>query len=254
MSSLVTLENVAVAFGQRRVLSEISLSLHAGRILTLLGPNGAGKSTLVRVVLGLVAPSSGTIKREKNLRIGYVPQKLQLDSTLPLPVSHFMRMRPGVKRAEVAPALARVHAGHLIDAPLQKLSGGEMQRVLLARALLNRPQLLVLDEPTQGVDVNGQMALYDLINQLRNELNCGVLMVSHDLHLVMAKTDEVLCLNHHICCSGTPEIVSSHPEFISMFGPLGAEQIGFYRHHHGHHARHQAFSGRIDLRSDKGQL
>ncbi len=143
------------------------------------------------------------------------------------------------------PALKRVHAGHLINAPMQKLSGGETQRVLLARALLNRPQLLVLDEPTQGVDVNGRVALYDLIDQLRRELDCGVLMVSHDLHLVMAKTDEVLCLNHHICCSGTPEVVSLHPEFISMFGPHGAEQLGIYRHHHNH--RHD-LQGRIVLR------
>lgn len=251
MSALVTLDNVAVSFGQRRVLKNISLSLEAGQILTLLGPNGAGKSTLVRVVLGLIAPDQGIIKRSKNLRIGYVPQKLQLDGTLPLPVSRFMRLRPGVKRADIAPALARVHAGHLIDAPLQKLSGGETQRVLLARALLNHPQLLVLDEPTQGVDVNGQLALYDLINQLRNELNCSVLMVSHDLHLVMAKTDQVLCLNHHICCSGTPDIVSNHPEFISMFGPQGAKQIGFYRHHHGHKAQPQTFAGHIDLRSTR---
>lgn len=252
MSSLINLDKVAVSFGKRRVLSDISLSLHQGRILTLLGPNGAGKSTLVRVVLGLVTPDSGTVKRSRDLRIGYVPQKLQLDSTLPLPVRRFLSLRAGVKRENIAPALARLHAGHLIDAPLQKLSGGETQRVLLARALLNRPQLLVLDEPTQGVDVNGQLALYELINQLRHELNCSVLMVSHDLHLVMAKTDEVLCLNQHICCSGTPEVISSHPEFISMFGPQGAKQIGFYRHHHGRPTQHTGLSGHIDLRSVKG--
>ncbi|MDU2477967.1 MAG: zinc ABC transporter ATP-binding protein ZnuC [Klebsiella sp.] len=232
MTNLVTLENVSVAFGQRRVLSDISLALTPGKILTLLGPNGAGKSTLVRVVLGLVAPTEGVIKREDRLRIGYVPQKLHLDATLPLTVSRFLRLK-------------RVQAGHLIDAPMQKLSGGETQRVLLARALLNRPQLLVLDEPTQGVDVNGQVALYDLIDQLRHELDCAVLMVSHDLHLVMAKTDEVLCLNQHICCSGAPEVVSMHPEFISMFGPRGAEQLGIYRHHHNH--RHD-LQGRIVLR------
>ncbi len=156
----------------------------------------------MRVVLGLVAPDEGVIKRERSLRIGYVPQKLHLDATLPLTVSRFLRLRPGTRKADILPALKRVQAGHLIEAPMQKLSGGETQRVLLARALLNQPQLLVLDEPTQGVDVNGQVALYDLINQLRHELDCGVLMVSHDLHLVMAKTDEVLCLNHHICCSG----------------------------------------------------
>ena len=164
---------------------------------------------------------------------------------MPLTVNRFLRLRPGTHKEDILPALKRVQAGHLINAPMQKLSGGETQRVLLARALLNRPQLLVLDEPTQGVDVNGQVALYDLIDQLRRELDCGVLMVSHDLHLVMAKTDEVLCLNHHICCSGTPEVVSLHPEFISMFDPRGAEQLGIYRHHHNH--RHD-LQGRIVLR------
>ena len=250
MTNLVTLEKVAVVYGQRRVLSDISLTLKPGKILTLLGPNGAGKSTLVRVVLGLVTPTEGAIQREKNLRIGYVPQKLHLDATMPLTVSRFMRLRPGTRKQDVMPALQRVQAGHLIDAPMQKLSGGETQRVLLARALLNQPQLLVLDEPTQGVDVNGQVALYDLINQLRQELNCAVLMVSHDLHLVMAKTDEVRCRNQHICCSGTPEVVSMHPEFISMFGPRGAEQLGIYRHQHNH--RHD-LQGRIVLRRGNGR-
>ncbi|ADP12813.1 high-affinity zinc transporter ATPase [Erwinia sp. Ejp617] len=249
MPNLIALEKISVNFGQRQVLSDVSLSLQPGRILTLLGPNGAGKSTLVRVVLGLIAPGSGKVLRPEQLRIGYVPQKIHLDVTLPLSVGRFMQLRSGVKRDDILPALKRVQAAHLLEFPLQKLSGGEMQRVLLARALLNQPQLLVLDEPTQGVDVNGQVALYDLIDQLRRELNCGVLMVSHDLHLVMAKTDEVLCLNHHICCSGTPEAVSQHPEFISMFGPRGAEQLAIYRHHHNH--RHD-LQGRIILR--KGSI
>lgn len=230
-------------------MSDISLTLQAGRILTLLGPNGAGKSTLVRVVLGLLSPTSGSLVRDPALRIGYVPQKLHLDTTLPLTVSRFMQLRPGVKKQDILPALKRVQAAHLLEQPMQKLSGGETQRVLLARALLNQPQLLVLDEPTQGVDVNGQMALYDLINQLRQEFHCGVLMVSHDLHLVMAKTDEVLCLNQHVCCSGTPEVVSLHPEFLAMFGHRGAEQLAIYRHHHNH--RHD-LQGRIVLKRQGG--
>ncbi|MCW0309165.1 zinc ABC transporter ATP-binding protein ZnuC [Pantoea ananatis] len=249
MPSLVTLENVSISFDQRQVLSGVSLELHPGKILTLLGPNGAGKSTLVRVVLGLLTPSSGRVSRSAGLRIGYVPQKLHIDPTLPVTVERFMRLSRGARNQDILPALKRVQAGHLLTSPLQKLSGGETQRVLLARALLNQPQLLVLDEPTQGVDVNGQVALYDLINQLRHELNCGVLMVSHDLHLVMAKTDEVLCLNHHICCSGTPEAVSQHPEFIAMFGPRGAQELAIYRHHHNH--RHD-LQGRIVLRKGPG--
>lgn len=250
MSPLISLEKVSVSFGARRVLSDVSLTLQPGKILTLLGPNGAGKSTLVRVVLGLIQPDQGKLLRPSQLRIGYVPQKIHLDATLPLTVERFMLLRGGVKRNDILPALKRVQAAQLLNYPLQKLSGGEMQRVLLARALLNQPQVLVLDEPTQGVDVNGQVALYDLIDQLRNELNCAVLMVSHDLHLVMAKTDEVLCLNQHICCSGTPEVVSKHPEFISMFGSRGAEQLAIYRHHHNH--RHD-LQGRIVLRRGQNQ-
>ncbi len=248
MPTLITLKNVAVTFDNRQVLNNISLSLQRGNILTLLGPNGAGKSTLVRVVLGLVEPSSGTIEHTAGLKIGYVPQKLHLDPTLPLTVKRFMMLKPGVKSADILPALERVNAAHLLQQPMQKLSGGENQRVLLARALLNHPQLLVLDEPTQGVDVNGQLALYDLINQIRTELHCAVLMVSHDLHLVMAKTDEVLCLNQHICCSGTPEVVSTHPEFIAMFGHHGAEQLAVYRHQHNHH---HDLKGKIILENNR---
>ena len=250
MPTLTTLNKISVAFGNRRVLSDISLTLQPGKILTLLGPNGAGKSTLVRVVLGLVPPTSGTLTREPGLRIGYVPQKLHLDATMPLTVSRFMRLKPCVKRGDILPALKRVQAAHLLDQPMQKLSGGENQRVLLARALMNNPQLLVLDEPTQGVDVNGQLALYNLIDNLRCELGCAVLMVSHDLHLVMAKTDEVLCLNQHICCSGSPEVVSTHPEFIAMFGNRGAEQLAIYRHHHNH--RHD-LKGKVILRKSGGR-
>ncbi|KPD02880.1 zinc ABC transporter ATP-binding protein ZnuC [Moellerella wisconsensis] len=234
MQALLSLKNISVSFGERHVLQDVTFSLHKGEILTLLGPNGAGKSTIVRIVLGLIPPSSGKIERPRNLSIGYVPQKLYLDATMPLTVKRFMLLKPKVKTKDILPALMRVKAEHLIEQPMQKLSGGETQRVLLARALLNQPDLLVLDEPTQGVDINGQVALYDLINQLRTELNCGVLMVSHDLHLVMAKTDKVLCINGHICCSGTPEVVSLHPEFIAMFGYRGAQQIGVYRHHHNH--------------------
>lgn len=234
MQPLLNLNKISVSFGEKLVLKDVSFTLNKGDIVTLLGPNGAGKSTIVRVVLGLLAPTSGTIERVSALSIGYVPQKLHLDATLPLTVKRFLMLKPNVRSEQLVPALERVNATHLLGQPMQKLSGGETQRVLLARALLNKPDLLVLDEPAQGVDVNGQVALYDLINQLRTELGCAVLMVSHDLHLVMAKTDKVLCINGHICCSGTPDVVSNHPEFVAMFGYRGASQLGVYRHHHNH--------------------
>lgn len=260
MTHLITLHNVSVKYGARNVLSHVSLTLTPGKILTLLGPNGAGKSTLVNVILGLIQPSEGTIEKQLNLKIGYVPQKLQLDSTLPLTVERFISLHIGCKKSDILPALKRVGAQHLLKMPMQKLSGGETQRVLLARALLNQPQLLVLDEPTQGVDVNGQIALYSLIEELRNELNCAVLMVSHDLHLVMAKTDEVLCLNQHVCCSGTPSAVSQHPEFVAMFGKHHSEQLAIYTHHHNHqhdltgriiNNKQTPIRGRIDLTHHK---
>ncbi|AEI74778.1 Zinc import ATP-binding protein ZnuC [Candidatus Moranella endobia PCVAL] len=242
MNDLVKLEHIYVAFGQKEVLKDISFTLCYGRILTLLGPNGAGKSTLVRVVLGLIATTAGTLIRQPKLRIGYVPQKIHLDPTLPITVERFMRLRPGVKKNDIMPALMRVQSQHLRKAPIQKLSGGEMQRVLLAYALLNSPQLLVLDEPTQGMDVNGQVALYDLIDNIRHKLGCGVLMVSHDLPLVMAKTDAVLCINHYICCSGTPEVVCSHPNFIAMFRQLSSQPLALSHnnHHYYHHFLHGA--------------
>lgn len=260
MTDLITLRDVSVSYGSREVLSHISLSLKPGKILTLIGPNGAGKSTLVNVVLGLVKPTIGSIERQANLKIGYVPQKLHLDKTLPLTVERFMALRAKTKPSDIAPALERAGVQHLIKMPMQKLSGGEMQRVLLARALLNHPQLLVLDEPTQGVDVNGQIALYSLIEQLRNEFNCAVLMVSHDLHLVMAKTDEVLCLNQHVCCSGAPSVVSAHPEFVAMFGKYQADQLAIYTHHHNHQhdltgrvvSNNSSLRGRINLTSNRG--
>ena len=234
MQPLLTLNKISVSFGEKQVLNDVTFELNKGDIVTLLGPNGAGKSTIVRVVLGLLAPTSGTITRPSSLAIGYVPQKLHLDTTLPLTVKRFMLLKLGVRKEHLLPALERVKATHLLKQPMQKLSGGETQRVLLARALLNKPDLLVLDEPAQGVDITGQVALYDLINQLRTELNCAVLMVSHDLHLVMAKTDKVLCINGHICCSGAPDVVSNHPEFVAMFGYRGAQQLGVYRHQHNH--------------------
>ncbi|WP_043312134.1 zinc ABC transporter ATP-binding protein ZnuC [Pseudomonas sp. ML96] len=231
--ALIQLENVGVAFSGQPVLQQVQLALRPGEIVTLIGPNGAGKTTLVRTVLGLLKPDSGTVRRKPRLRIGYMPQKLHVDPTLPLSVLRFLRLVPGVDRAAAQSALEEVGASQVIDSPLQSISGGELQRVLLARALLREPELLVLDEPVQGVDVAGQAELYRLITQLRDRHGCGVLMVSHDLHLVMSATDQVVCLNRHVCCSGHPEQVSNDPAFVELFGQ-DAKSLAIYHHHHDH--------------------
>jgi zinc transport system ATP-binding protein len=236
--ALIRLDGVAVSFNGQPVLDDVQLSVQPGEIVTLIGPNGAGKTTLVRVVLGLLQPERGSVQRTPRLRIGYMPQKLHVDATLPLSVLRFLRLVPGVDRARALAALAEVGAEQVIDSPLQSISGGELQRVLLARALLREPQLLVLDEPVQGVDVAGQAELYRLISRLRERHGCGVLMVSHDLHLVMSATDQVVCLNRHVCCSGHPEQVSGDPAFIELFGQ-DARSLAIYHHHHDHdHDRH----------------
>ena len=231
--ALIRLDGVAVSFNGQAVLDDVQLSVQPGEIVTLIGPNGAGKTTLVRVVLGLLQPDSGNVRRAPRLRIGYMPQKLHVDATLPLSVLRFLRLVPGVDRQRALAALAEVGAEQVIDSPLQSISGGEMQRVLLARALLREPQLLVLDEPVQGVNVAGQAELYRLISRLRERHGCGVLMVSHDLHLVMSATDQVVCLNRHVCCSGHPEQVSGDPAFIELFGQ-DAKSLAVYHHHHDH--------------------
>lgn len=230
---LIRLENIRVQFEGRTVLDDVNLQLDAGEIVTLVGPNGAGKTTLVRLVLGLLLPQQGQAWRLPNLRVGYMPQKLHVEPTLPLSVMRFLLLVQGVTTEQALGALKEVGAVHVANSPLQRISGGEMQRVLLARALLRRPELLVLDEPAQGVDIHGQTELYRLIGVLRKRYGCGVLMVSHDLHLVMSATDRVICLNQHICCSGHPEKVSNDPIFRQLFGQE-ARSLAIYQHHHDH--------------------
>lgn len=241
MSELIRLDGVSVEFGKRRVLDNITLTINKGQILTLIGPNGAGKSTLVKVVLGLQKRYIGSVERAKKLRIGYVPQKLKLNETLPLDVSRFLALAGKYSAQERLDALKLVGAEHLIASNMHQLSGGENQRVLLARALLQRPDVLVLDEPAQGVDVQGQIDLYELIDTIRHRFGCAVFMVSHDLHLVMAKTDDVICLHHHICCQGSPQTITQHPSYIALFGSATKETLAFYQHQHRHH--HHDLSG-----------
>ena len=230
---LISANNVSVSFNDREVLQQVSLDVRAGQIITLIGPNGAGKSTLVRVLIGLTSPSKGQVTRKPKLRIGYMPQKLHIDPNLPITVERFLRLA-GASKAAIKSALTEVGSPHLTNSPLQTISGGELQRVLLARALLRDPQLLVLDEPVQGVDIAGQTELYELISAIRKRHQCGVVMVSHDLHLVMAQTDTVICLNHHICCHGHPEQVSTDPAYLELFGARHSQALAVYQHHHDH--------------------
>jgi zinc transport system ATP-binding protein len=225
---LMTLNGVNKSFAGQHVLQNIDLQLNQSEITTLIGPNGAGKSTLVRIVLGLLQPDSGSVISDANLNIGYMPQKLHIDPTLPISTCRFLQLANTSHQA-CHNALESVGIGHLATTPVQKLSGGEMQRALLARAILRKPNLLVLDEPVQGVDTNGQNALYKMIADLSKSLNCAVLMVSHDLHIVMSATDQVICLNHHICCQGRPEQVTQDPAYLDIFG-----QTAIYAHHHDH--------------------
>ncbi|MDD7804866.1 MAG: zinc ABC transporter ATP-binding protein ZnuC [Endozoicomonas sp. (ex Botrylloides leachii)] len=232
MTTLVSLKNIAFDIEGRSILKNISFDIQQGEIITLIGPNGAGKTTLIKIILGLQKPSSGERSLRKKLTIGYMPQKLHIDNSMPLTVKRFLSLA-GDKLLDIQSALARTGVTHVINSPVQTISGGEMQRVLLARALLSRPDLLVLDEPVQGVDITGQRELYNLITQIRDEDHCSVLMVSHDLHLVMASTDSVICINKHICCSGHPQVVKKHPAYLNLFG-LEATEMAIYTHQHDH--------------------
>lgn len=235
VSPLLEVSAVDLVLGKRLLLEKVNFKIGAGEILTIIGPNGAGKTTLLRVALGLQKPTTGKVSRQHGLTIGYMPQRLQLDSTFPLTVKRFLFLACKNDSSRVLPLLDEVGASHVFESPLQNLSGGEMQRVLLARALIRDPEILVLDEPVQGVDVHGQVELYQLISRIRDQRGCAVLMVSHDLHLVMAATDQVLCLNRHICCSGTPESVTNDPAFVELFGPAAVQSMAVYVHDQTHH-------------------
>ncbi|MEN8237162.1 MAG: ATP-binding cassette domain-containing protein [Pseudomonadota bacterium] len=229
-SPLIQLTNIGLTRNQFVVLEDIKLAVYRKQIVTVVGPNGAGKTTLLKVILGLTPTSSGTITRQHNLKVGYMPQRLKLDATLPLSVSRFLHLARHHNNSAIAEALEEVGALRLAGRSLHVLSGGELQRVLLARALLGKPDLLVLDEPVQGVDIKGQKNLYQLITQLKTRLDCGIILVSHDLHLVLAESDQVICLNQHICCAGRPERVVKDPAYTQLFG----KELAIYAHQHDH--------------------
>ncbi len=231
---LLQLRNASYAHQGRTLLSGINLDVNAGEIITLIGPNGAGKSTLLKMALGLLPMTEGQRISRPDLRIGYMPQHMHIPETLPLTLKDFLSLAKGFQASQLDRVCQRLSISGLLSRPMQRLSGGELQRALLARALLSSPQLLVLDEPVQGLDVTGQSELYALIAQLKDELNCGVLMVSHDLHLVMAATDRVICLNGHICCEGHPQSVQQDPSYLQLFGKSVPAHLVPYTHHHDH--------------------
>ncbi len=240
--SLIATEDLQVTYGNRKVLDGVNVSVEPGEIVTLVGPNGSGKSTLVKAILGVVKPSGGRVHRDRTLRIGYVPQKLHIDASLPLTVARFLSLPRRHAADKTAAALARVGMAGLEKHQMSDLSGGQLQRVLLARALLTDPQILILDEPTQGLDQPGEAAFYELLEAVRRETGVAVFMVSHDLHVVMSTSDRVICLNHHICCQGTPKVVRNAPEYRALFGHGTHGALALYQHDHDHdhdHGDHQ---------------
>ncbi len=233
-NTLVTLQNSGISRDQKWLVRGVDLTLEAGEIVTLIGPNGSGKSTTAKMALGILKPDEGTVQKRDDLIIGYVPQKIELDWTLPLSVERFMHLTGRVKQSEIEEAFKQTGIAHLHKSQVHTLSGGELQRVLLARAIARKPDLLVLDEPVQGVDFAGEIALYELISKIRDDLGCAILMISHDLHVVMAATDRVLCLNGHVCCSGSPTTVANSKAYQNLFGARANPALALYEHSHDH--------------------
>ena len=231
---LVSIENAGVHRSGKWLVRGVSFSIAPAEIVTLIGPNGSGKSTTAKAILGVCELDEGNRTFSNDLRIGYVPQKIEIDWTLPLSVERFMSATGSLSKSEIDENLERTSVKHLKKSQLRNSSGGELQRVLLARAIARKPNLLVLDEPVQGVDFAGEIALYDLIVEIRNELQCGILMISHDLHVVMAATDRVICLNGHVCCQGTPGAVAESSEYKHLFGERAIGSLAVYQHQHDH--------------------
>ena len=236
--SLVAARNLRVRLGANTVLRDVTLSIDRGEIVTIVGPNGSGKTTLLRAIIGAVAADAGVLDRAAGLKIGYVPQRLHVDPTLPLTVSRFLNLPTPLGHDASRKALADAGVPDLLHRQMSALSGGQFQRVLLARALIGRPDLLLLDEATQGLDQPGSAAFYRQIEKVRRTLGCAVLMISHELHVVMSASDRVICLNGHVCCEGAPDVVASAPEYRALFGSGTMGALALYRHDHDHDHHH----------------
>lgn len=232
---LIEAAGVTIDLGGREILRSVDFSIDPGEIVTVVGPNGSGKSTFVRALIGAIAPSRGVVRRSPGLVVGYVPQRLSLDATMPMTVARFLNLPVRRKERDIETMLEHVGVAGLDERQMSALSGGQFQRVLLARALLSKPDILILDEPTQSLDQPGTAAFYRLIETVRQEIGCAVLMVSHDLHVVMSASDRVLCINGHVCCEGTPTVVSAAPEYRALFGSGTQGAFALYQHQHDHH-------------------
>ena len=230
---LVKLKNAGFRIKNKWLVQSVSFQVEKGKIVTLIGPNGSGKSTTAKIALGIFKKIEGEVEKYTN-KVGYVPQKISIDWTLPLRVSDFMVLTENIKNEDIDEALSLTGVIHLKNKNLGSLSGGEFQRVLLARAISKKPELLVLDEPVQGVDFTGEIDLYELIKKISDELNCGILLISHDLHTVMSATDHVVCLNGHVCCSGSPIDVARNNEYKALFGEQASKTLAIYEHKHDH--------------------
>ena len=230
---LVKIENAGIFRSSKWLVRDVSLEVSQGQIVTLIGPNGSGKTTTAKMVLNILKPDEGFVISNTG-RVAYVPQKINVDWTMPLRVFDFMKITGDLSENDMKENLRLTGVERLIYSELRNLSGGEFQRVLIARAIAKKPELLVLDEPVQGVDFNGEIALYNLIKQISDKLNCGILLISHDIHFVMSSTDHVICLNGHICCSGSPSSVAKNPAYIDLFGEHTASTLSLYKHHHDH--------------------
>ena len=234
---LVKLENAGVYRSSKWLVRGISLEINQGQIVTLIGPNGSGKTTTAKIILNILNTDEGLVKGNPN-KMAYVPQKINIDWTMPLRVIDFMKITSSLNNAQITESLVMTGVDKLLYNQIHSLSGGEFQRVLIARAIAKKPDLLVLDEPVQGVDFNGEIALYNLIKEISVNLNCGILLISHDMHFVMSTTDHVICLNGHICCSGSPSNVVKNPEYIKLFGEHNSETLSYYQHQHDHSHNH----------------
>ena len=235
--SLVKLENAGVYRSSKWLVRGISLEINQGQIVTLIGPNGSGKTTTAKMILNILNTDEGLVKGNAN-KMAYVPQKINIDWTMPLRVIDFMKITSSLNNTQITESLVMTGVDKLLYNQIHSLSGGEFQRVLIARAIAKKPDLLVLDEPVQGVDFNGEIALYNLIKEISVNLNCGILLISHDMHFVMSTTDHVICLNGHICCSGSPSNVVKNPEYIKLFGQHNSETLSYYQHQHDHSHNH----------------